>query len=209
MYYLPVSFFLSSDMDTVTVNTPNNSTESQTLYHQDGTSHHYTHGHKNAIDFSNLPIRTRLKQSATLNESGQCASTSADIRASRSSLLSDGRLPNFFCFKCGYWRNHDIPLTDHKSCICSLLSESSICCVEGYSCLLRNIPSLIYWSPIPNKYISDILELSRSGHTKIRLEKEKTLNLIRAVTDVRAEILQHTTSSVWSYPTEIILNRDG
>ena len=102
-----------------------------------------------------------------------------------------------FCPKCGYWRAHDSILGEHRSCICSLLCESAICCFEGYASLMRNIPGLIYWSPVPNKLISDVITAGRLHRTRIRINSDRAMELIRNVCQIRAEVFQN------SYPIEI------
>ena len=59
-----------------------------------------------------------------------------------------------FCGDCNFWKNHanGSPL-QHKSCICELFSHQAICCLEGYSNLMTQIPHIILYAPTPNKYI--------------------------------------------------------
>ena len=57
-----------------------------------------------------------------------------------------------FCFDCTYWKNHSNPPAHHKSCICDLFANQSICCLEGYSNLINQVPYMIIYAPTPNKY---------------------------------------------------------
>ena len=43
-----------------------------------------------------------------------------------------------FRIECTYWKNHcnDFP-AQHKSCICELFANQSICCLEGYENLMN------------------------------------------------------------------------
>ena len=111
---------------------------------------------------------------------------------------------NIFCPKCGYWRNHVTPIAEHRTCICCLLQESAICCVNGYSSLIRNIPSLIFWSPVPNKYVSDGLNVPRFGQTHVRMTSGRMLDLIKHCTEIRSDTLNNLTTSINNFPIEIV-----
>ena len=108
---------------------------------------------------NNLPIKTRIKRAASIRNNPEIKEKINFPALPTSPVESFYR--SLFCPKCGYWRHHSIHIGEHRTCICSLLSESSICCIDGYSSLMHNIPSLMYWSPIPNKYISDIINIPR------------------------------------------------
>ena len=57
-----------------------------------------------------------------------------------------------FCMCCGFVRTHqklDVHYEDHFTCICLLLETATVCCVEGYSNMLDNIPSLALYTPLP------------------------------------------------------------
>jgi hypothetical protein len=57
-----------------------------------------------------------------------------------------------FCMNCGFVRTHSVSnrhYEDHFTCICLLLETATICCVEGYSNMLDNIPSLALYTPLP------------------------------------------------------------
>ena len=117
--------------------------------------------------------------------------------------LSDPEYYNIFCPKCGHWRNHVTPIADHRTCICCLLQDSSICCINGYSSLIRNIPSLIFWSPVPNKYVADTMNVPRFGQTHVRMSSGRMLDLIKHCTEIRFDTLNNFTSIVNNYPVEI------
>ena len=57
-----------------------------------------------------------------------------------------------FCMCCGFMRTHSdsrVYYENHYTCICLLLETATVCCVEGYSNLLDNIPSLSLYTPLP------------------------------------------------------------
>ena len=61
---------------------------------------------------------------------------------------------NEICNECAFWKIHPAGYPNqHKSCICELFGNQSICCLEGYSNLMWNIPYMIIYAPTPNKYI--------------------------------------------------------
>ena len=69
----------------------------------------------------------------------------------------------------------------HKSCLCILFRNSSICCVEGYKNLLKLFPQFVVYGPVPisaNNMSESISEDINHCHI---LRQEIYLNAIQQI----------------------------
>ena len=79
------------------------------------------------------------------------------------------------CDLCGRWRNHmeTLKYTKHVTCICFVLSYDSICCVQGFKCLIDEEPELSTYINTPNiTNLSKMLFISYNDHF-LNTEKEE------------------------------------
>ena len=111
-------------------------------------------------------------------------------RASQTNSDTSAVKQGSICSKCSYWRIHkNITIEhDHRSCICILLIDNSICCASGYENLVHNIPGLIFWSPIPTKFSFDDFMAHLNPRTQIYLCPRRTELFNRAVTRIRSNV---------------------
>lgn len=98
--------------------------------------------------------------------------------------LSNGRV---ICQYCGYVKYHtessgDISSGYHYSCLCLLFESAVVCCSKGYSNLIRYIPSIALYSPLPQCTTQDHLNGLSGGIVRISKKKfeELTENAIQA-----------------------------
>ena len=114
------------------------------------------------------------------------------------------------CSKCGYWRLHEYIQGDHRSCLCSLFIDRSICCIDGYKNLMFNVPGLVFWSPLPIKFIfEDILQLN-AQHSRIQRPILCVQQFNKIVLDIKSEVIRvlpHLVNTTYSIP--IFYNNNG
>ena len=53
------------------------------------------------------------------------------------------------CNTCGFWSSHSNDFPKHKTCLCRLVAERGICCLEGYKTLINDVPNLGFVVPFP------------------------------------------------------------
>ena len=81
------------------------------------------------------------------------------------------------CELCGRWRNHmeSLESTKHVTCICFVLSYESICCIQGFKCLINEEVELSKYIKTPNiTNLSKMLFISYNNHF-LNIEKEEII----------------------------------
>jgi hypothetical protein len=80
------------------------------------------------------------------------------------------------CKVCLYFKFHNneiIRPPKHCTCLCELFKRKFICCKKGYSNLIRNIPSIVIYSPNPEVintyYIQNSMNYLASAKTILEI----------------------------------------
>ena len=90
------------------------------------------------------------------------------------------------CSTCCFWRIHGGYPNLHKTCICELFASQSICCLEGYSNLMWQIPHLILYAPTPNKFIYHTI----NPYTlPIQINKSQVIEIVSLVNNLKQTIV--------------------
>ena len=98
-----------------------------------------------------------IQEKCEFSEESQKVESSEKLRCENYQILPSSSKD--FCNECTYWKNHgNSTPAQHKSCICELFANQSICCLEGYANLMNQIPYMIIYAPTPNKYNSNSCE---------------------------------------------------
>ena len=108
-----------------------------------------------------------------------------DINISGTS--SNSNICEDICNNCSFWRTHSSGYpTQHKSCICELFASQAICCLEGFSNLMRLIPFLILYAPTPNKYIYHTI----NPYTyPIQINKNQVIEIVNLASNLKQNII--------------------
>ena len=106
-------------------------------------------------DTNHFPLITETDPPSDINLSGtKNWKDGATNHKYKTIPISSKKLCEEFCNDCNFWKNHpNSPPNHHKSCICELFANQSICCLEGYSNLMSQVPYMILYAPTPNQYI--------------------------------------------------------
>ena len=91
------------------------------------------------------------------------------------------------CNECFYWRRHSNGYPNqHKTCLCELFVNQSICCLEGYSNLMEQIPYLILYAPTPNKYNYQSID---HYTLPIQLDSKRIIDIVNFASNVELNIV--------------------
>lgn len=94
-----------------------------------------------------------------------------------------------FCHFCGFMKTHsdNNRHANHYTCICFLLETATICCIDGYSNLLDNIPSLSLYSPLPQGTTDDYFNGLSMGF--VITSKNEFLDMVHKLQDIKMRAL--------------------
>ena len=91
------------------------------------------------------------------------------------------------CDKCSFWKIHPGGYPNqHKSCICELFGNQSVCCLEGYSNLMWQIPHMILYAPTPNKFIYHTQE---PYTLPIQINKTHIIEIVNLAANLKLNII--------------------
>ena len=92
-----------------------------------------------------------------------------------------------FCSDCSFWKYHPNghPI-QHKSCICDLFASQSVCCLEGYSNLMYQIPYMILYAPTPNKYIFQTIDPYTNP---IQINSDQVIKIVSFANNLKLNII--------------------
>ena len=109
------------------------------------------------------------------------------------------------CNNCTYWKIHPGGYPNqHKSCICELFGNQSICCLEGYSNLMWHVPYMILYAPTPNKYIYHTVD----PYTfPIQIKKNHILEIVNLASNLKSNIIP-TLSFPYKKQTFVVNNAE-
>jgi len=99
-------------------------------------------------------------------------------------------LKNNICKTCTYWKYHQeedqlISPPNHFTCLCELYKNQYICCKRGYSNLIKRIPYIGIYTPVPI-YINNFC-MKNSYNTII--ENKTILDIVNFAHEVKLEVL--------------------
>ena len=112
---------------------------------------------------------------------------SIDIRRNKVEACKVSKPPDQYCSDCSFWKLHPCGYpNEHKSCICELFANQSICCQEGYSNLMWKVPYMILYAPTPNKYI---YQTTNPYTNPIQLNSDKVIEIVNFSNNLKLNIL--------------------
>ena len=76
------------------------------------------------------------------------------------------------CNTCGFWSSHSNDFPKHKTCLCRLVGERGICCLEGYKTLINDVPNLGFVVPFPLAFNKEMKAASHHN-TEKRIQRTK------------------------------------
>ena len=93
------------------------------------------------------------------------------------------------CTNCGYCIGHATSYTKHKTCICKLLTQKSVCCLDGYATTMEQIPCLGFVTPFPKFLTWEVDSVMNQGSEPvIRRSTEAHQEFLSTCNEVRKKI---------------------
>ena len=94
------------------------------------------------------------------------------------------------CGYCGFYIGHTSTYMKHKTCICKLMTQKTICCLDGYAAIMEAIPCLGILSPVPLACIYELDSVSAQGSEPvISRSAEAHQHFISTCNEVRRKIV--------------------